>query len=489
MRSDDYVMLTIVLEGAFVGTEHVRLPLENLTLIAGPSTSTEFRWINGKTSRRRVLTYRLRPNGAGSAAAGPVVVTAPNGDKLTLKRVSIDVVDAVQGNAALETGLSLGRLPAVMVEVSNRDALVGEQIEVKWSLYGDNIRGVQLLELPSLDGFWVEQLDTDETTREVLRVGDELVQRQTLRHVLLYPLRPGPAEIAPLVASVRVYQPDRIEGIRGWNPFGGSVTELVRQSRPVTIEVSAPPDASLPVGTFELSCTEPRVPAQGPVAVELTLRGAGNLRAVAAPELAGTLDAGVEIESLPTTIHDGAGSIVMQRRWRYLMFPRSQGPLRIPPLRFRFFDPSTRETRTASCGGWTAEVSAAEPVVAMEDAPVPEDPADDEGRSFDYWVPAVVTVVALLMLVPFLLRVVRRDGGRKQMLKLVDRPAELRKAVERWLVKRGQNPTRLKNQPGERGDAWRSLSSLLDLVEREPWELERSKPELRRRLEELLDER
>ncbi|MBW3670756.1 MAG: BatD family protein, partial [Acidobacteria bacterium] len=467
IRTDDYVTLTIVLEEAFVATEHVRLPLENLVLVGGPSTSTEFRWVNGETSRRKVLTYRLRPESAGTAAAGPVVVTAPNGDQLTLKRVAIDVVDPVRTETPRQGELSLSRLPAVVVEVSPREALVGEQIEVRWSLYGENIRGVQLLELPSLDGFWVEQLEADETNREVIRIGDELIQRQTLRHALLYPIREGTFEIAPLTASVRVYRRDPLGDVGGWNPFGGAVSELTRRSETVRVEVSASPDESLPVGSFELACSEPRVPLQGPVAIDLRISGTVNLRAVSPPEFSRSPAAGVELEALATSMHDRRGGIVMQRGWRYLLFPERKGSLDIPPVRFSFFDPAVKETRTATCGGWSVTVDAAESALQAEPAGRRERrEAGQRAVVEEYWIPAVVTAAAILLLVPLLLRMRRRDDRR--LMNLVGKPAELRSELEAWLVRHGHHPARLNTQPGDVGEAWRVVSSLLDLVEREP---------------------
>lgn len=489
VRTDDFVTLTIALEGSFTGIDHVKLPLENLTLVAGPSSATEFRWINGETSRRRVLTYRLRPITAGPAAVGPVIVSAPNGDQLTLKRVSVEAVDPVRPESPLPGDLSLGRLPAIIAEVSKRETWVGEQIEVRWSLYGENIRGVQILELPSLDGFWVEQLDVDETTREVVTIGDELIQRQTLRHALLYPLQPGRYDIAPLIASVRVYRRDPFGDAGGWNPFSGSVSEVTRRSDPVTVDVSSPPDPTLPVGSFDLSCSGPNVPRYGPIAIDLNLSGAGNLRSVSPPRFSGELQAGVELEPLATTMKSRDGSIMMQRGWRYLFFPESDGTLAIPPLIFRFFDPATERAQTARCGGWTVPVSIANAGVEKTGRERPR-AVDSKPVSLleEYWVPVTATVATLLLLTPLLLRLRQRDRQSDRLPALADRPAELRRELETWLVRHGYHASRLKTQKSELAEAWRSVISLIDLVEREPWELERSRAELRRRVRDLIDE-
>lgn len=491
VRADDYVTLSITLEGEFTGVDRVQLPLENLTLVAGPSSSTEFRWLNGRTSKRRVLSYQLRPGGPGAGAVGPVVVTAPNGDQLTLKRVTLDILDPIRSQSPLgEEDLTLGRLPAVVVEVSTRESWVGEQIEIRWSLYGENIRGVQPTELPSLDGFWVEPLEVDETTREVLRIGGELVQRQTLRHALIYPLRPGTFEIEPMAATVRIYRRDPFGERGSWDLFGGNVVELTRRSQAVTIEVAAPPDPLLPVGDLSLSCSEPRVPAQGPVAIDIQLTGAANLRAIEPPRFSAGLGAKVELESLPITVRDKDGQIVMQRGWRYLLFPREQGTLGIPPIELQFFDPVSETVRFGRCGGWTV------PVRRVEAIGPPSEEKRGEERSMpsavswwsDHWIPATLSIAALLSLIPLLSRRARGSRETARILMHLDAPRKLRSELESWLVQRGHHPSKLQPRRDGVGDAWRAVSSLLDLVEREPWQLERARPELKRRILDLVEE-
>ncbi|MDX1583270.1 MAG: hypothetical protein R3338_06680, partial [Thermoanaerobaculia bacterium] len=275
----------------------------------------------------------------------------------------------------------------------------------------------------------------------------------------------------------------------GWNPFGGSVREVVRQSDSVMIDVSDPPVPDLPVGTFELTCSEPRVPRHGPAAIDLRLAGAANLRSVQAPDFAGNFSAGTELEALGTSIREREGSIVMQRGWRYLMFPESTGELRVPPLEFRFFDPRTDRAETARCGGWIVPVSSVTSLGPEVEPTAPRSGAPAERSvASSYWIPATVATFVLALLVPMLFLKVRRERAAKSLLDLADDPRELRFRLEAWLVRHGYHPARLRSQRSEIGEAWRGVSSLLDLVEREPWELERSRSELRRRVRDLIEE-
>jgi len=54
---DDALTITLTLTDAFASAENVQLPLQNLVLDGSPSVSSEFSWINGQSSRRKVLRY------------------------------------------------------------------------------------------------------------------------------------------------------------------------------------------------------------------------------------------------------------------------------------------------------------------------------------------------------------------------------------------------------------------------------------------------
>ncbi len=57
MQMDDTVTISVILENEFTNVDTLRVPLVNLAFDGPPSVSSEFQWIGGQTSRRKVFTY------------------------------------------------------------------------------------------------------------------------------------------------------------------------------------------------------------------------------------------------------------------------------------------------------------------------------------------------------------------------------------------------------------------------------------------------
>jgi len=54
MQLDDTITITVTLEDAFASIDAIRIPLRNLAIDGQPSVSSEFDFINGQTSRRKI---------------------------------------------------------------------------------------------------------------------------------------------------------------------------------------------------------------------------------------------------------------------------------------------------------------------------------------------------------------------------------------------------------------------------------------------------
>src|SRR5919106_1645411 len=74
LRHGETLMITVSLEDEFAELDNIRLPVNNLTINDPPLTASEFSWINGTKVRRKVLRFRARPNGPGTASVGPVIL-------------------------------------------------------------------------------------------------------------------------------------------------------------------------------------------------------------------------------------------------------------------------------------------------------------------------------------------------------------------------------------------------------------------------------
>jgi hypothetical protein len=72
----DHFQLTVTVSGRDSGdAETPRLPpLHGFRVVAGPSVSTQFQWINGRTSSNKSFTYLLLPEKEGQFTIDPVEV-------------------------------------------------------------------------------------------------------------------------------------------------------------------------------------------------------------------------------------------------------------------------------------------------------------------------------------------------------------------------------------------------------------------------------
>jgi hypothetical protein len=475
-------LLTIIitLEGDFAAVNDVNVPLNNLAIVGDPSVSSEFAFINGHTTRRKIFRYRARPLAPGPARVGPLVLNASDGQRDTLPAIAVEILpDTVAGSNDPETVLreliAAGRDPLfVITEVSKRSAYVGEPVTVTWWLYNAAVvERWQVVTVPKLPEFWAEEQTRNETPERVY-LGDIMVQRLPVRRVVLFALQSGPAQIGGLTVHATVLRRSR----RGpFAMFEGDLTEATFTSAPIPIEVKPiPPGPPVDaIGELALNCVSPVQKNAGPVVVRVTLSGVGNLRAARAPRFENAVAGTVQIEGGEVTVVRDEGAFAMSRQWRYLILPSQSGMLEVPPLTMRIFDSRDGQRRELSCG--SAFVNA----VTTQSPETPSAPVAVVARSvpWPWFALALVVLLGVLMAVPR----VRRELSLRREVREIMRdatPAEIRARVE------ARVPVQLR-ETSERGDAWRALRSLLDAAERDRDIAIDSDQEIARRVRDVLE--
>lgn len=470
VRANELVTVTLTLEGALATSDSIDMPLHNLELLGEPSVSSEFSWVNGDARRRKTLRYRLRPLAVGSSRVGPIVIETRDGQRETLPAVEIEVTpDRVATSnepaVVLSALTAAGRDPLfLIVETDKRDVYAGEPVVVTWWLYNAAVvQDWQVVSVPKLPAFWSEERPRSERAERVFVEG-AMMQRLAVRRAVLVPLQSGRQTIDGMTIEAAVMR--RREG----GPFAmyeGELAEVAYTSAPVVLNVKpipagAPVDA---VGSLRLSCTPPVQKNDGPVVLEVTLGGAGNLRAARPPRFAAPPPGELRIEGGETVTSAGE-PFTMTRRWRYLIFPATDGLLEIPPLSMTIFDTTlgTRSERRCA-SSFVQATSVAAPVPPSESAPVPL----SRRRIWPWLGATALLALAAMMAIPRLRRelAVRREA---RAIILDATPQEIRARIE----------SRVHVDPHEmsdRGDAMRALISLLAALERDididPRELER----------------
>ena len=343
---DDALTITLTLTDAFASADNVQLPLQNLVLDGSPSVSSEFSWVNGQSSRRKVLRYVAHPRGSGAALVGPVTLRGGDGQVETLAPISIQVLpDLAAGSndpqRILHELLATGRDPIfIVVDADKTSVFAGEQVIVTWTIYNaTNVQQHGIGQIPKLADFWVEELDARNETAQQVFIGGLAMQKLVIRRVALFPLRSGILTVDPISLEAQIMKRTSLG-----NPFGlfeGSVVDVHRRSSPLTIEARplppGPPVAA--VGDISLQCSTPIQKNGGPVSMDVVMTGAANLRAVPPPAFARSVDGSVQITEGGVSVKR-RGEVVMTRRWRFLIFPATSGMFVIPPLTTAILTPA-----------------------------------------------------------------------------------------------------------------------------------------------------
>jgi len=412
--ADDVVRLTYTFSGSGLGGTlrlPSSLPLKNLTLAGGPSRSEQMSFVNGVFSRSLSLTYFLRPQGPGPAEIGEVSFGF---DEKTVKASStlLEVGPARgRGAAAPEPGdddpiaqffrrrdatsirpagpgASQARpLVEFRVTPDKTTAYVGEEITLHYELLTQaDVQGLEYLEPPRFPGCWAEDLEKPEKPvghRDV--VDGRTVMRFTLLKKLVSGLNPGVVSIpeAKIRTSVRG------SGDPFGDPFGffprPEVMDLV--TRPLSLRIlPIPGDAGFrgPVGRFDLSAKldRTRVAPGEAVTLRVRLSGTGNLRtATDSPKL--------EVPNVtlypPSVKSDAArtGRTQVATEWSYVLVPKENGAVTIPPVSLAVFDPSEKRIVTKTTapltlvaeggapGGAAAGLTTAETTLPLLPSPAP----------------------------------------------------------------------------------------------------------------------
>jgi hypothetical protein len=488
VRVGDAVEIFVTLEGTFAARTAIRLPYTtNLVVEQGPSVSSNFTWNNGESQRSKTFRYVARARRAGVATVGPIDMVDREGRKLRLERVTIAVLPgAVHSNdpsIAIEQSRTLGGA-FVTVQIDNPEPYLGEQVNLTWTLYSrDPLRGFRLTAVPVLENFWTEEIPQTRQESEQVIVNGEILQKAVVRRIAIFPLKSGAQTIAPLEVLAEILETDNFFG--GWGFLERRVEDYRVRSGPTQLRVKSVPAGIAAVGQFTLHCTAPNVPAQGPVTFDATVSGTGNLRAMDAPAFGRGVDAAVEVQPKNTTTSRNTQPIRMTRTWRYVMFPRTAGSLSLPALRFDYFDPASGGTSTLQCGEQRFTVTASNVVPVASPGPRPAAVAVKQDLPDARRVtPIAAGVAALLVFATLYVRRARRAANAPIVEALWahrEDPAAMRRALFELVHAAGFRPAELFAEESNLGETFRALFSIIDLMEKEPWEAEESRPELRRR--------
>lgn len=369
--------LTITVSGKDSGdAEAPKLPpLKGFQLVAGPSVSSQFQWINGRTSSSRSFVYILLPEKEGRFTIDAAEVKVGNRAFKT-QPISILVTASAQpanrarrlpGNPVTgeEDQSSVSRVSGdqVMVgaELDRSIAYPGQQVTLDFHLFTQvGINGIQLQDNPPLTGFWVEDLQVPQNPTGVRRTIngreylDYIVKKQAI-----FPNSPGKLTISASTFAVSAKTSGEFFG------FLGGTETIYRKTKEVTLDVRPLPARDRPegfsnaVGSFNLSSgvDKTQVATGEAVTLRIKLSGRGNLKMIPDIQIPNLPDFTVYSSKRADNVRPFDGNLIGgDKTWEYVIVPKAPGRQVIPPLSISCFDPEKEKYEILTTAPLTLQV-------------------------------------------------------------------------------------------------------------------------------------
>ena len=341
------LQFTIQVENAREEVRADRLPdLRNLGALSGPSVGRSTQMQMGPSgtvsSTTHTFTWSLRALGPGEAAIPPVTVLI--GDKTySTREVRFQVTagsDDPPPRGASDDPASQVYLQA---ELSKQEVYVGEPVLLTVTLLSrPQLGDLQWVDRPGFNRFWVEQVPTDpDRERYVTTVAGQEYLAYPLERRMLVPTSHGTVSLDPYSLQVRLL--GRRRGLFGRDQ-GRS---LIRKTRPLELLVKPLPRDGRPdsfsgaVGEFIMSAELDRSQAQvdDAVAFRVTVEGEGFLKPVQPPVLDPPPGLRFQEPNSEESTTTRSGRMISRKTWEWLVLPSTPGEIRLPEVRFGWFDP------------------------------------------------------------------------------------------------------------------------------------------------------
>ncbi len=326
----------------------------NFKVLAGPSQSSSFSSINGKTSYKLTYSYVIQPISKGTFTIPSASITY-DGEVIKSNTVRVTVTDAV----AIPKDPNDPRYVAqenihLVAEISNVRPYVGESISVTYKLYVNtnkvNVQNYRESSSPSFGGFWNQNIELSRGAgAQNGTYGGKPYRYVVIKKAVLIPHTAGELELDPMEMEITAGVPMGQRDFFG-NLLMNDVNMTVTSGRK-TIRVKSLPEENKPfdftgaVGDFSFSVTPSKtdLKANESSQIKVELSGEGNLKLVKLPGI--ETPNGLEVyepehkEKITTNLSGMKGSVYDQ----YAVVPQFRGKFIIPSVSFSYFNPKTEK--------------------------------------------------------------------------------------------------------------------------------------------------
>ena len=339
------------------------------------SSSTSIQIINGKTTQTKEITTRFyyyiiaRKKGSFVFPAIPVSI---GGKQYATSPIRFTVNDQPVSNPNIRTFFTISRKTLFTGEQAVLIYKVAQRAQARQSTdVGQGFNGaLERIEASFGKDFGLTRLFTNQVSSGSERIDGEMYNVYSLRF-LLFPLSTGSVTIEPVpfqyqeLSASRRRRRDPFDDFFGGSFFGGGVQATPKTSftPKLTITVKAlptpPSDFSGAVGSFTLlsNASPLEVPAGEAVTLKVALRGTTRPANMKDISLSGGNDYELFTPEKSVFVDTGDAGISCRKTYKYLLIPRKEGTLVLPPVTYTYFDPKAVTYKTIKTDSITLTVT------------------------------------------------------------------------------------------------------------------------------------
>lgn len=379
---EDQAFLAITVTGSG-SLPDPQLPNLSMFEVISQGTSTNISIVNGSMESTHAYNYLLFPKRQGTFIIKPASVVYKR-KRYASQEVTLTVLDSGVGTPktmekAAESGTGENRDLFLLAELNKKKVYVNEQVTLTIKF----CHAVQLLSqaqytAPQTTDFWS---DTMEPQRSYYQNINGRRYNVVEINTALFPTRSGELNIgqAMVTVNVKVRSRRRRDPFSMFDGFFDRGQSKTIRTQPLRIEVLPLPTKNKPanfsgtVGEFFITSSVDKLKTEvnQPVTVTYKIRGTGNIKTVAEPEIDDLIDFRIYRAASSENISKTDGVIGGTKTFEETYIPKRAGKLTIPAVSLNYFNPRTKKYKTVSTKSININVAQAA-LSDYADIPVPQ---------------------------------------------------------------------------------------------------------------------
>lgn len=354
------------------GSDFKAPTISDFKIVGGPNQSSSVQIINGSFSQNLSFSYYLAPIKEGVFKIKPASIKV-DGKIYQSNELSIEVVKGApaqnqtqaqnknqsnqRNQGTSQSSDDISDYIFLKVSVDKTNVFLGEQITATYKVYYRvNIRDYAVNKVPSLNGFWSQDLSEGNNSKSYTENIDGVVYHVSeVKKSVLFPQRSGTLELDPLEMDFVIQRQSnrRAQSIYDLiNPYEDVKYSLKTQALKITVlplpEGDKPKDFAGAVGhySFDAKINKTDIKANEAINLTLTVSGKGNLKLIENPKPIFPADFEVYDPKISEKINTSGSGVSGSVTYEYVLIPRHSGKFTFEPLSFSYFNPETRQYQT-----------------------------------------------------------------------------------------------------------------------------------------------